>query len=64
MADRVLDSTRNKAALIAGLGLLAMTVPAILANMIVFRQTMVPGDAAATGQCHYSVIQIATQEVQ
>ena len=48
MTDGGLGSTGRRAALIAGLGMLAMTVAVILADMVAFSQIMVPGDAAAT----------------
>jgi hypothetical protein len=48
MTDGGLGSTGRRAALIAGLGMLAMTVVVILADMVSLRQIMVPGDAAAT----------------
>jgi hypothetical protein len=38
----------RRTALVAGLGLLAMTIPAILVDMVSFKQILVPGDAAAT----------------
>jgi len=48
MARRVPTGAERKMAFIAGLGLLAMTIPAILIEMVSFRQLLVPGDAAAT----------------
>jgi hypothetical protein len=48
MTDGGLGSTERRAALIAGLGMLVMTVAAILAEMVAFSQMLVPGDAAAT----------------
>lgn len=48
MAKRALEPIARNTALTAGLGLLAMTVLAILAVMIVFEQIRVPGDPEAT----------------
>jgi hypothetical protein len=48
LARREPTAPERRLAFIAGLGLLAMTIPAILVEMISFQQILVPGDAAAT----------------
>jgi len=45
---RIADLSQRKAAIIAGVGLLIMIVPAALANFFVLGSLIVPGDAAAT----------------
>jgi hypothetical protein len=48
MTRREPTGDERRMAFVAGLGLLAMTVPAILVDMISFQQILVRGDAAAT----------------
>lgn len=46
--ERTLGEAQRSAAIVAGLGLILMTFPAILANFFVIQKLWVPGDAAAT----------------
>ena len=48
MTNRIADLSLRKAAIVAGLGLLIMTISAIFANFIVLESLIVPGDAAIT----------------
>ena len=48
MKDHIADGPQRKAAIVAGLGLLLMTVLAIFANFFVVEGLVVPGDATAT----------------
>jgi hypothetical protein len=48
MKDHIADGSQRKAAIVAGLGLLLMTVLAIFANFFVVEGLVVPGDATAT----------------
>ena len=48
MTTRVNDTSQSKAALIAGYGLLIMTIVFILADSFAFKNLIVPGDAATT----------------
>ncbi len=48
MINRVADISLRKAAMIAGLGLLIMTIFSLFAYFIVFPSLIVPGDAAIT----------------
>ncbi len=48
MTNRIVDISLRKAAIVAGLGLLIMLIPAIFANYFVFPNLIVPGDAATT----------------
>ena len=45
---RITDISQRKAAIVAGIALLIMIIPAILTNFFVFERLIVPGDAAAT----------------
>jgi hypothetical protein len=45
---RITDISQRKAAIIAGIALIIMIIPAILANYFVFGRLIVPGDAATT----------------
>lgn len=46
--SRITDISLRKAAIVAGLGLLIMTILAIFANFFVLQSLIVPGDAATT----------------
>jgi hypothetical protein len=48
MTNRIADISLRKAAIVAGLGLLIMTILAIFANFFVLQSLIVPGDAAIT----------------
>jgi hypothetical protein len=48
MTNRIADTSPRKAALVAGLGLLLMMIPAVFANFFVIESLIVPGDAATT----------------
>lgn len=48
MINHTAEISQRKAAMIAGSGLLIMTILAIFANFFVFQKLIVPGDAAAT----------------
>lgn len=48
MDERTFGGTQRTAAIVAGLGLVLMMFPAILANFFVIQNVWVPGDAAAT----------------
>jgi hypothetical protein len=48
MTDCSANSSLRKAALVAGLGLLAMTVFAVFAIYFVFQKLILPGDASET----------------
>ncbi|MFC2055097.1 DUF4386 domain-containing protein [Chloroflexota bacterium] len=48
MTNQTTDISQRKAALVAGLGLLIMTLPAVFMNFFVLEGLIVPGDAAAT----------------
>ena len=48
MTNRVNDTSQRKAALIAGYGLLIMTLVFILADSFAFKNLIVPGDSATT----------------
>lgn len=48
MTNHITEISQRKAAMIAGLGLLVMTILAIFANFLVFQKLIVPGDAATT----------------
>jgi hypothetical protein len=48
MKNHIADVSQRKAAIVAGLGLLLMTVLAIFANFYVVEGLVVPGDATAT----------------
>jgi hypothetical protein len=48
MTNRIADMSLRKAAIVAGLGLLAMTPPAIFTNFFVLQGLVAPGDAAQT----------------
>jgi len=48
MKNHVAEGSQRKAAIVAGLGLLLMTVLAIFANFVVVEGLVVPGDATAT----------------
>lgn len=47
-ADSTADTSQRKAAIVAGLGLLLMMIPAIFSNYVVIQDLIVPGDAAST----------------
>ena len=48
MIDRTVDISQRKAALVTGLGLLIMTIFYIVAELFIFQNLIVHGDAAAT----------------
>jgi hypothetical protein len=48
MTDRIADISLRKAAIVAGFGLLIMTIVYIFADSFVFQKLIVPGDAATT----------------
>jgi len=48
MTKRIADISLRKAAIVAGLGLLIMTIFALFADFFVFSSLIVPGDAATT----------------
>ena len=48
MKNHIADVSQRKVAIVAGLGLLLMTVLAILANFVVFEGLVIPRDAQAT----------------
>ncbi|MFN2136953.1 MAG: DUF4386 domain-containing protein [Candidatus Promineifilaceae bacterium] len=48
MEEQTFGGAQRTAAIVAGLGLVLMMFPAILANFFVIQNTFVPGDAAAT----------------
>ncbi len=48
MTNHIPEISQRKAAIIAGLGLLVMTMLAIFANFFVFQKLIVPGDTALT----------------
>jgi len=48
LTNRIADISQRNAAIIAGLGLLIMTIAAIFANSFVLQSLIVPGDAATT----------------
>ncbi len=48
MTHHITDIPQRKAVIIAGFGLLVMTILAIFANFFVFQKLIVPGDAATT----------------
>ena len=48
MTNRIADISQRQAALIAGFGLLIMTIFYIFADFFVFQKLIVPGDAATT----------------
>lgn len=48
LANRSTTQTRRRAALVAGISLLLMIVPAVFANFVVVEGMLVPDDAAAT----------------
>ena len=48
MTNRIADGSLRKAAMVAGLGLLVMTIFAIFAQFAVIQGLIVPGDAATT----------------
>jgi hypothetical protein len=48
MTNRIGDISLRKAAIVAGLGLLIMTIFAVFADFFVFSNLIVPGDAATT----------------
>ena len=48
MTNRITNSSLRNAAIVAGLGLLVMTIFAIFAQVFVIQGLIVPGDAAAT----------------
>ena len=48
MTNHIADISQRKAAIVAGLGLLIMTIFAIFANFFVLESFIVPGDAAET----------------
>ncbi|MDD5065783.1 MAG: DUF4386 domain-containing protein, partial [bacterium] len=48
MTNNITDISQRKAALIAGLGLLIMTIAAIFADFNVFQKLIIPADANAT----------------
>ena len=48
MTNRIADISQRKAAIVAGFGLLIMTIFAIFANFFVLESFIVPGDAAET----------------
>ena len=48
MTNRIADISQRKAAIVAGLGLLIMTIFAIFANFFVLESFIVPGDSAET----------------
>ena len=48
MKNRIADISLRKAAIVAGLALLIMLIPAVFANYFVLNSLIVPGDAATT----------------
>ena len=48
MTIRITDLSRNRAALVAGLGILIMLLFYLFAELFVFKKLIVPGDAATT----------------
>jgi MFS family permease len=48
MTNHITEISQRKAAMIAGLGLLIMTILAIFANFFVFQKLIVPGDSVTT----------------
>ena len=48
MTDRIADISLRQAAIVAGFGLLIMTIFAVFADFFVFQKLIVPGDAATT----------------
>ena len=48
MENRTADTSQRKAAIVAGLGILLMIIPAVFANFFVFMGLVAPGDAATT----------------
>ena len=50
MTNRIADISQRQAALIAGFGLLIMTIFYVFADFFVFQKLIVPGDAATTAK--------------